>query len=244
MKYQGSKNRIASDIIPIMTNGMKKGDYFIELFCGGCNLIDKIPQDFKRIANDNNEYLIEMWKSLQNGWNGPEVIDRELYTKARDAFNKKDYSTFSKGELGWIGHMASFNGRFFSGGYSGHNVKISDGKSRDYISESIRNIKAQLPLIKNIEFMSEEYDKIILPPSDRCVIYCDIPYQNVKQYSTSKKFDYNRFYEWVRTHKKEGYKIYVSEYDMPSDFKVVWEKPILCSINQTITKKPIEKLFV
>ena len=137
MKYQGSKNRTASEIIPLMTGKLNKGDYFVDLFCGGCNLIDKVPRDFIRLSNDNNEFLIEMWKALQNEWVGETTIERELYNKAREAYNKCDYSTFTKAELGWIGHMASFNGRFFAGGYSGHNVQGSNGKPRDYISESI-----------------------------------------------------------------------------------------------------------
>ena len=59
MKYQGSKNRTASEIIPLMISQLKKGDYFVDLFCGGCNLIDKVPPDFIRLSNDNNEFLIE-----------------------------------------------------------------------------------------------------------------------------------------------------------------------------------------
>lgn len=186
MKYQGSKNRTASEIIPLMTGKLNKGDYFVDLFCGGCNLIDKVPRDFIRLSNDNNEFLIEMWKTLQNGQVGETTIDRELYNKARDAYNKRDYSTFTKAELGWIGHMASFNGRFFAGGYSGHNVQGSNGKPRDYISESIRNVINQLPSLKDVVFSCEEYYNFILPPADKCVVYCDIPYKGVKQYSTSK----------------------------------------------------------
>ena len=40
MKYLGSKRRIAHYILPIILNGMKEGDYFVDLFCGGCNLLD------------------------------------------------------------------------------------------------------------------------------------------------------------------------------------------------------------
>ncbi|WP_262499660.1 hypothetical protein [Prevotella amnii] len=40
MKYLGSKRRIAKDILPIILDGMREGDYFIDAFCGGCNLLD------------------------------------------------------------------------------------------------------------------------------------------------------------------------------------------------------------
>ena len=243
MKYQGSKNRIAKDIIPIMLNGMNYGDYFIDAFCGGCNLLDKVPNSFNRIANDNNEYLVAMFMYLTSGWEPITHIDRETYNLARDCYNRKCCELFHKHELGWIGFMASVNGRFFCGGYSGHCVKIGNGNTRDYISESIRNIMPQIPLLKDVIFRCGNYDEIELPPANRTTIYCDIPYNGVKQYTTSKDFDYEKFYDWCREKHSEGYRIFVSEYQMPDDFKCVWQKQITCSMNQTITKKPIEKLF-
>ena len=44
MKYVGSKNKLAKYIVPILqkiidSNGIQK---YIEPFCGGCNVIDKI----------------------------------------------------------------------------------------------------------------------------------------------------------------------------------------------------------
>src|SRR3712207_8037558 len=78
MKYMGSKRSIAKDILPIMLDGMDIGDYFIDAFCGGCNVIDKVPNTINRIANDNNKYLIEMWKMLvTHHWLAPKYISRE-----------------------------------------------------------------------------------------------------------------------------------------------------------------------
>jgi len=238
MKYLGSKRRIAKDILPIILDGMKEGDYFIDAFCGGCNLLDKVPNLFNRIANDKNEYLIAMWKCLQQGKKFTEIINRDLYVKAREAYRKEDFSLFTKGEIGWIGFMGSYNGRYFSGGYSGHDVN-----GRDYISEQIRNTLSQIPLLSDVDFRCGSYEEIKLPPVSKTTIYCDIPYKGVKQYTTSKNFDYEMFYDWCREKHAEGYRIFVSEYQMPDDFKCVWQKQVTNSMNQTITKKPIEKLF-
>lgn len=239
MKYLGSKRRIAKDILPIILEGMKEGDYFIDAFCGGCNLLDKVPNTFKRIANDKNEYLIAMWESLQQGERFTKTISRDLYSKARDAYRKEYFSDFTKGEIGWIGFMGSYNGRYFDGGYSGHDVN-----GRDYISEQIRNTLSQIPLLSDVDFRCGSYEEIGLPPASKTTIYCDIPYKGVKQYTTSKNFDYERFYDWCREKHAECYRIFVSEYEMPDDFKCVWQKQITNSMNQTITKKPIEKLFM
>lgn len=86
-----------------------------------------------------------------------------------------------------------------------------------------------------------DYADIPLP--DKATIYCDIPYKGTKQYSTSKDFDYSKFYDWCRQKKSEGYRVFVSEYQMPDDFKCIWQKQITCAVNLTKTTRPTEKLF-
>ena len=78
MKYMGSKNRIAKHLLPIMlkeaeNRGITK---WVEPFCGGANMIDKVPESFERVGYDLNEYIIEMFKSLQQGF-----IPKDLYSK-------------------------------------------------------------------------------------------------------------------------------------------------------------------
>lgn len=135
----GNKQRIADDIIPIMLNNYN-GNTFVDAFCGSCSVIEKVPQSYKRIANDKQKYLIAMWKTLTNGGSKdlPMHIDRDLYNSVRDCSHGRN-SLYQDDYVGWVGFMASFNGRFFDGGYSGHHVKGSNGKERDYISENIRN---------------------------------------------------------------------------------------------------------
>ena len=224
-----------------MLDGMKDGD-FVDLFCGGCNLLDGVSNNLKRIANDKNEYLIEMWKALTSGWKPKTTITKEAHNLARKCCNEHNHSLLSTAEIGWIIFMASVNGKFL-GGYSGHNVKIGNGKTRDYISESIRNIQKQIPLLYEVDFHYGNYDELDLPPVGKTTIYCDIPYKDTTQYTTSKNFDYDKFYGWCRQKHSEGYRLYISEYQMPDDFKCVWEKQITCAMNQTTTKKPVEKLF-
>ena len=62
IKYMGSKRRIAKDILPIILKARKEGQYFYDLFVGGGNLLEKV--DGNRVANDNNEYLIELFKHM------------------------------------------------------------------------------------------------------------------------------------------------------------------------------------
>ena len=62
MKYMGSKNRIAHDVLSVILKDRKPDQWYVEPFAGGMNVIDKVTGN--RIANDMNPYLIEMWHSL------------------------------------------------------------------------------------------------------------------------------------------------------------------------------------
>ena len=237
MKYMGSKNRIAKEILPIILKNRKPNQYYVEPFVGGCNIIDKV--DGLRIGSDKNKYLIAMWQGLQENLDRPYTIPKELYAKARTEYNNKTNIEFSDFLIGWIGWMASYNGRFFDGGYSGHSVGKT--KPRDYIAEQIRNTEKQIPHIQTVTFIHSDFVNLNLPKNS--IIYCDIPYQNTKQYATSKSFDYTLFWNWCREKHNEGHEIFISEYQAPNDFKCVWQKEVTNSMNTTKTYKPTEKLF-
>ena len=239
MKYMGSKNRIAKHILPFIKEHLNGNNLFVDVFCGGCNLIDKLDYPM-RLANDSNKYLIAMWRELVGGVKPPLVINRDYYNSVRDSFNNNNdnYIDFDKG---WVGFMGSYNGRFFDGGYSGHNVAIKNGY-RDYIGEGIRQILEQVPKLKGVGFMCGSYDReMALPPNS--VIYCDPPYKNTKQYGNSKDFDHASFWQWCRDMTIQGHKVFVSEYNAPDDFKCVWEMEVTNSLSTKNTYRPTEKLF-
>ena len=141
MKYMGSKNRIANDILAITLKNRTPGQWYVEPFVGGCNIIDKVTGN--RIGADKNKYIIAMWKGLQQGRTRLYDITKDIYDKARTEYNNGTNIDYDDFEIGWIGWMASFNGRFFDGGYSG----VSRG--RNYIEEQIKNTEKQIDKIKN-----------------------------------------------------------------------------------------------
>lgn len=61
MIYMGSKNRIAKHILPIMLKEMQDKGYttWVEPFVGGGNMIDKVPDCYKRIGYDLNGHVIQ-----------------------------------------------------------------------------------------------------------------------------------------------------------------------------------------
>ena len=118
MIYQGSKARIVGDILPIMLKDMHPGMAFVDGFCGGCSVIQNVPPEYRRIANDNNRYLIAMWSKLTTtDWKPPTKIEKPFYVKVRESWHKND-GAFDDATIGWVGFMASWNGRFFDGAES------------------------------------------------------------------------------------------------------------------------------
>lgn len=234
MKYMGSKARFVKEILPIILSERKEDQTFIDLFCGGCSIAQEV--DGKVIANDKNKYLIAMFKGLQENKERPRIITKDLYSEARTEYNNGTNLQFDDFLIGWIGWMGSYNGRFFDGGYSGHNVN-----GRDYISEQIRNTENQIDKISHIQFTSKDYSDFIF--DSESLIYCDIPYHGTKQYSTSKNFNHDDFWQWCRDMTSNGHTLFISEYNAPSDFVCVWEKEVTNSMNTTKTYKPTEKLF-
>ena len=230
----GSKNRIANEIRPIILKDRIENQYYIEPFCGGLGTFDKVNGN--RIGADKNKYLIAMWKGLQENRDKPMEIPKELYSKARTEYNNGTNIEFDDFMIGWIGWMASFNGRFFDGGYSG---KTS---TRDYVDEQIRNTLKQVELLKGAKFTSVDYFELEIP--NNSIIYCDIPYKDTKQYATSKNFDHDKFWQWCRDMTKQGHRVFISEYQAPDDFTCIWSKEVTNSMNTTLTYKPFERLFI
>lgn len=231
MKYMGSKRRICKDILPIMLKNRHSGQYFVEPFCGGCNVIAHV--DGNRLAADINPYLIAMFQSLVKGERPPSIINKQIYEKARNQY-RCGVGILSDFEIGWIGFMASFRAKFF-GGYAG-----SSNDGRDYVQEAIDNIKPQIKLLKGIRFECCDYRQLLIPRHS--IVYCDIPYKGTTRFGNTPTFSYNAFYKWCFLMKNEGHTLFISEYAMPNDFQLVWEKPIVKNLgNQKPTRA--ERLY-
>jgi DNA adenine methylase len=206
MKYMGSKARFSKEILPIILKDRTAEQWYVEPFAGGMNMICEV--DGKRIANDKNKYLIAMWKGLVEGRERLNEIPKELYNRARVEYNNATNVDFDDFTIGWIGWMASFNGRFFDGGYSGKsNTKI--GTVRNYIKEAISNIEKQLPKMVGVQFENKDYTELEIPTNS--IIYCDIPYQGTADYG---EFNHKEFFDWAA---EQVHPVFVSEYNMLKD---------------------------
>lgn len=240
MRYVGSKRRIANDLFSVMTKYYQsKNPCFVDAFCGGCNMIEIVPNDWKRIANDKNEALIHMFVALTSGckdFHFPNKISENFYKKVKQSWLNGDVDKFPLYLQGFVGGVAGFRGAFFDG----YAVRYFN---RDYVQEGIRNLMRQIPKLRGIIFCSGDFEDLHPLPKNS-LIYCDPPYKGTKTYYAEKYFDYNRFYNWCRKMNELGHHVFVSEYQMPDDFSVVWEKEMTDSLSSEKALKNKKNYFI
>jgi len=240
----GSKNRIAKYIVPIIEERIKefKPSAYIEPFVGGANIIDKVNHP-KKIGSDNNKYLIALLQNLDEIENLPDEVTKEHYVDVRESYKQRD-GRYEDWYIGAVGFLSSRNGRFFDGGYVSYCGENSKGEPRSYYDETKRNLLAQRPNLEGISFWNCDYTLYNLEKIKGCIFYCDIPYANVKKYSTSKDFDYDKFWNWAREASKNNV-VLVSEQIAPPDWECIWEMEVSRSMkhDRKEAMKATEKLF-
>lgn len=234
IKYVGSKARIARNISKIINETIKKENItlYIEPFVGGSNMIEHINCDNK-YGYDNNEYLIEFWQQIQNGWNPLEdiVMTKDFYTEVKN--NKVQYP---KHIVALCGLCATYNAKWF-GGYAGI-VHTKDGIDRNYYDEAVRNVLKQRNNIMDVIYACKSYNEVSV---SNAVIYCDPPYNDTTKYKDD--FDHNMYWDWVRKMSEDNI-VFCSEYNAPEDFTCIWQKQLVTTMDKSSRSKSVEKLFV
>lgn len=234
MVYVGGKKKLAEYICPILQEELDSGKYeaYVETMGGGGNIIENI--DFPiRYFYDVNKYLIAFYQALQDGWEmlKPNSFGAEHYNEVKKSFKLKD-GKYPDYYYGYMMFVPSYNGKMW-GSFA------KDG-AREYQKQHYLSIINQFPKIKDCKFAAADYKDLSIKNS---LIYCDIPYYDSKKQYYDENFDYEDFYNWCRENSKYN-KIYISETQMPEDFKVVWQKEYVRTTSM-LKNKPItiEKLF-
>lgn len=223
MKYMGSKNRHAKEIISILNKHRKPFQLYVEPFVGGANIIDKM--DSPRHGNDIDEDLICLWQSVSNGWMPPKEFTEQRYKEIK--------TECVSPERGYAAFALSYGGKKFGGW-----CRDKAGK-RNYIDEAYRNACLQFPLLRDVLFTRFNYSELNIP--DGSLVYCDPPYAGTTKYTSD--FNHDFFWQWVRN-LSENNTVFVSEYTAPDDFMCVWEKEVSSSLtSDTGSKRNVEKLW-
>ena len=239
MRYMGSKNRFAKELVPIIQSYITEDTKgYLEPFVGGANVIDKIKCNNKIGCDIHKQLIALLNKAKDNVDDIPDIISFETYKEVKN--NKGSYEDWY---VGLVGFCASFSAKYFDG-YARAKRNDNSGKASE---AAIRNLKKQAPLLKNIKFKCCNFLDLPKNKIKGYVIYCDIPYRGTTKYKT-KPFPYEEFYKWANEMAKYN-TVLVSEYNMPSNFKCIWEKDIKVNIDKNgnttdENRKRTEKLFL
>lgn len=262
LPYQGSKNRIATDIIAKLPSS----EVFVDLFCGGCAMTHAalLSGKFQRaIINDIDGALPDLFlKALQEKIEFPGWMSREefLATKGEDIFqdlvwsfgqSRKQY--FSNKEREAVVREAylmltkeSVEERYcayreFIRKYT--NFLFQFGVCLEHIEpiariNRIRNFFHHID-VKKICAYSLNYYEVPIP--DNSLVYADPPYKGVEGFNGAT-FDNDVFWEWCRT---RDFPVYVSEYNAPKDFDCIMIKEAQKIFGATSNRRFVEeKLFI
>ena len=229
MRYQGGKSRIANQLATVIERWGGSNQTFVSLFCGSCVVEAKLAPHFDRvICNDKHEYLIEMLKGVQNGYELPEHISEEEYKYI------KSHKDEDKILAGFVGFGCSFGGKFF-GGYA------RNKEQTNYALQSKKSLLKDMIYLPDAEFTCLDYRDVDIPNGS--IVYADPPYANTTTYQ-GQKFDSEAFWEYMRQISKHN-QVFISEQTAPDDFECIWEKPFTRTLdrNKDNQFKVVEKLF-
>ena len=96
----------------------------------------------------------------------------------------------------------------------------------------------RLQQLDNFIVLNKSYDEIEIPyKDDDVIIYCDPPYEKTKCYR-NKKFDHNKFNDWVKNKDKT---VFLSEYN--SEFFEIFNIKKRCTMNKKLNNLVLEKLY-
>ena len=98
--------------------------------------------------------------------------------------------------------------------------------------ESLESLES----LQRLQRLQKSYDEVQI--EGNAVIYCDPPYKGTEGYNV--EFDHQRFYAWI---KRQTVPVIISEYDMPSEFPVIAERPHRSRLSATSNNFVMERLY-
>jgi DNA adenine methylase len=215
-----------------MIKDRKPRQYFVDLFCGGCNMTSAIRG--KRIANDIDSELISLFVAIRNGWQPPKsVTELEYYTIK---LNQDKYSPELKA---FVKYNCSFGAKCW-GGYA-IGVK-ANGVPYDYTLQAYNHLMRQKATFTGVEFSANDYREATIPVNS--IVYCDIPYEDtVLNGYSSIHFDHDYFWYWARLQSYRGHNVFVSSNKAPRGFAIVRDINLTNGIDRKSNTTRNEKLF-
>lgn len=230
MRYAGGKNKFATKL----ANVIGSGDLLIEPFIGGGAMTAALAPSFDVVhAYDIHPDLVLMWRALLDGWIPPDNVTKEEFLSLRYAH--------SSALRGFVGFACSFGGVWFSG----YSIDLRSGR-QNYALEAKKLLMKKIKRMRNVIVDMEDYRNLVVPPG--AVVYADPPYYKAVNYRNPLQpegFNNTEFWQ-VATKWSEKATVFVSEFDAPDDWLLVWEEERNRSMRNTDvyrSESMVERLY-
>lgn len=252
MPYQGSKNRIATQIV----EHFPPADTFVDLFFGGGAVTHaaQLSGKFRNfIANDLRK-TPQAWNKAVDGI-GDEYdryVSKEEFQASDDMLVKmiwsfgaggRTYAHASIHELSARMIMSSSVEERYSSWLEFLKAVEARGANGLYYGVQLISSVVQLRRIKTLEGnqpvtpFNLDYREVEIPKDS--VVYCDPPYRGTQHYGN--QFDHDAFWQWCRTRE---FPVYISEQEAPEDFMQIFSVQKVVSFTKCSSKKRNEGLFL
>lgn len=232
MQYLGGKQKSGGAQIARLINSVasqRELRKFIEPFCGGLSVTSRVEMP-QRIASDSCEALITLYRSMQVGWEPPEIVTRSQWDYYKAHQDPQDPMT------AFVGFGCSRSGVWFSSYVEDYKYT----KRRVPAATAARNsLYNKLRKCQDVKFLTLDYSRV--PCGD--IVYCDPPYKGTKGYGAVEPWDPERFWTWARE-KSRTELVCVSEMVAPSDWVSILTFDLQHRIGTQTGKRRQEFLFV
>lgn len=240
MQYIGGKEKSGGNKISaiIKTISEKKNiNSIVEPFCGGLSVTYRLCKSGLFVeASDKCLPLIELYKSVIDGWDPPKEVSFEEWI---DWKNKNPIDSTDP-MAAFCGFGCSRFGSWFSSfiNYYKYTKRIVPAATAARTS-----LLRKINYCKNkVKFKHCDYKDINI---NEGIIYCDPPYANTLEYPSVGDWNVDDFWNWAEFRVESGAIVLVSELKAPSD----WSQIISLDIQSRITtnkerKRRIEHVFM
>lgn len=205
--------------------------------------------DFDKLKGKGDAY-VDICFSFGNNWRKGYAYSKDIepFKKAfHYAIFFDDYTLMKKDfniDLSYLSNINGFYNKYINAKRSievGFNNSLQSLESFTRLQNLERLSRLQRIESFGYSFNTSSVSFEMVDIKKNSVCYCDIPYKSTSKYNDID-FDYDKFYDWAL---KQSEPLFISEYDMPSDFICIAEKEKTCQLSATNNSlKSVEKIFV
>lgn len=228
MQYQGGKARIAKRLAAAIMQNTSLRYRLVEPFTGGGNMLAVLAPAFQHVcASDLHPDLILMWWALQAGWTPPDNVTVDMYETLRHA-------PLPSPLRGFVGFGCSFGGTWF-GNYA------QNRRGDNYAAQTRHALLRDIKNMNHVVFSCRPYIEVAVKAGD--VVYCDPPYAGTTGYKVGEAWNPEAFWDTAQRWVDLGAKVFVSEFNAPPQWQVIWEKECRRNLSGPHTITVVDRLY-